>query len=133
MYADGEDLILVASDRVSVHDVVLPTPIPDKGAILTQLSLWWFGQVADLGAQSRADRGCPAGVEGSGDSLPPTRDGARRVHCPRLISLGSVLRVTERAVPSRVSGYHRDSSRRTGRSNRSSRRPPRPRLGTTNS
>lgn len=48
VYADGGDLILVASDRVSVYDVVLPTPIPDKGAILTQLSLWWFGQVADL-------------------------------------------------------------------------------------
>ena len=44
VYADGDDLILVASDRVSVYDVVLPTPIPDKGAILTQLSLWWFGQ-----------------------------------------------------------------------------------------
>jgi phosphoribosylaminoimidazole-succinocarboxamide synthase len=39
---------LVASDRVSVYDVVLPTPIPDKGGVLTQLSLWWFGQVADL-------------------------------------------------------------------------------------
>jgi phosphoribosylaminoimidazole-succinocarboxamide synthase len=48
VYADGNDLILVASDRVSVYDVVLPTPIPDKGAILTQLSLWWFGQMADL-------------------------------------------------------------------------------------
>jgi phosphoribosylaminoimidazole-succinocarboxamide synthase len=48
VYADDEDLILVASDRVSVYDVVLPTPIPDKGAILTQLSLWWFSQVADL-------------------------------------------------------------------------------------
>jgi phosphoribosylaminoimidazole-succinocarboxamide synthase len=48
VYADGQDLILVASDRVSVYDVVLRTPIPDKGAILTQLSLWWFGQVADL-------------------------------------------------------------------------------------
>ena len=48
VYADGDDLILVASDRVSVYDVVLPTQIPDKGAILTQLSLWWFGQMADL-------------------------------------------------------------------------------------
>ena len=48
VYADGQDLVLVASDRVSVYDVVLPTPIPDKGAILNQLSLWWFGQVADL-------------------------------------------------------------------------------------
>jgi len=48
VYADGDDLILVASDRVSVYDVVLPTPIPDKGTILTRLSLWWFEQLADL-------------------------------------------------------------------------------------
>ncbi|WP_116245412.1 phosphoribosylaminoimidazolesuccinocarboxamide synthase [Nocardiopsis sp. FIRDI 009] len=48
VYADGDDLILVASDRVSVYDVVLPTPIPDKGKILTQLSLWWFEQLADV-------------------------------------------------------------------------------------
>ncbi|HEX6967336.1 MAG TPA: phosphoribosylaminoimidazolesuccinocarboxamide synthase [Micromonosporaceae bacterium] len=48
VYADGEDLILVASDRVSVYDVVLPTPIPDKGRILTALSVWWFEQLADL-------------------------------------------------------------------------------------
>jgi phosphoribosylaminoimidazole-succinocarboxamide synthase len=48
VYADGDDVILVASDRVSVYDVVLPTPIPDKGALLTQLSLWWFDQLADV-------------------------------------------------------------------------------------
>jgi phosphoribosylaminoimidazole-succinocarboxamide synthase len=48
VYADGDDLILVASDRVSVYDVVLPTPIPDKGKVLTQLSLWWFDQLADV-------------------------------------------------------------------------------------
>jgi phosphoribosylaminoimidazole-succinocarboxamide synthase len=48
VYADGDDLILVASDRVSVYDVVLPTPIPDKGALLTRLSLWWFEQLADI-------------------------------------------------------------------------------------
>lgn len=48
VYADGEDLILVASDRVSVYDVILPTPIPDKGKILTALSLWWFDQLADV-------------------------------------------------------------------------------------
>jgi phosphoribosylaminoimidazole-succinocarboxamide synthase len=49
VYAAGDDeLILVASDRVSVYDVVLPTPIPDKGAILTRLSLWWFDQLADV-------------------------------------------------------------------------------------
>jgi phosphoribosylaminoimidazole-succinocarboxamide synthase len=48
LYADGADLLLVASDKVSVYDVVLPTPIPGKGKILTQLSLWWFEQLADL-------------------------------------------------------------------------------------
>jgi phosphoribosylaminoimidazole-succinocarboxamide synthase len=48
LYEDGPDLILVASDRVSVYDVVLPTPIPDKGAVLTRLSLWWFDQLADV-------------------------------------------------------------------------------------
>ena len=48
VYADGTDLILVASDRMSVYDVVLPTPIPDKGRVLTQLSLWWFDQLSDV-------------------------------------------------------------------------------------
>jgi len=48
VYADGDDLILVASDRVSVYDVVLPTPIPDRGKVLTRLSLWWFERLADV-------------------------------------------------------------------------------------
>ena len=48
LYADGDDLILVASDKVSVYDVVLPTPIPDKGKILTRLSLWWFDRLAGI-------------------------------------------------------------------------------------
>ena len=48
VYADGEDLLLVASDRVSIYDVVLPTPIPGKGRILTQLSLWWFSKLEDI-------------------------------------------------------------------------------------
>src|SRR6516225_7326978 len=48
VYADGDDILLVASDRVSVYDVVLPTPIPDKGKVLTQLSLWWFDQLSDV-------------------------------------------------------------------------------------
>jgi phosphoribosylaminoimidazole-succinocarboxamide synthase len=48
VYADGDDVILVATDRVSVFDVVLPTPIPERGKILTQLSLWWFERLADV-------------------------------------------------------------------------------------
>ncbi|SHL22100.1 phosphoribosylaminoimidazolesuccinocarboxamide synthase [Actinacidiphila paucisporea] len=42
------DLVMVASDRTSAYDWVLPTDIPDKGRVLTQLSLWWFEQFADL-------------------------------------------------------------------------------------
>src|SRR5437763_11624369 len=49
VYAVGDDqLLLVASDRLSAYDVILPTPIPDKGAVLTGLSLWWFEQLADV-------------------------------------------------------------------------------------
>ncbi|GAA4882883.1 phosphoribosylaminoimidazolesuccinocarboxamide synthase [Pseudonocardia benzenivorans] len=46
--AGGDDLLLVASDRLSIYDVVLPTTIPDKGALLTALSLWWFDRLTDL-------------------------------------------------------------------------------------
>lgn len=48
VYADGDELILVASDRMSVYDVILPTLVPDKGKILTQLSLWWFEKLGDI-------------------------------------------------------------------------------------
>jgi phosphoribosylaminoimidazole-succinocarboxamide synthase len=49
VYAVGTDqLLLVASDRLSAYDVILPTAIPDKGAVLTGLSLWWFEQLADV-------------------------------------------------------------------------------------
>ncbi|PXY26216.1 phosphoribosylaminoimidazolesuccinocarboxamide synthase [Prauserella coralliicola] len=48
LYEDGGDILLVASDRVSVYDVTLPTPIPGKGALLTQLSLWWFERFGDV-------------------------------------------------------------------------------------
>ncbi|WP_327429927.1 MULTISPECIES: phosphoribosylaminoimidazolesuccinocarboxamide synthase [unclassified Streptomyces] len=45
---EAGDLVMVASDRISAFDWVLPTEIPDKGRTLTQLSLWWFDQLADL-------------------------------------------------------------------------------------
>lgn len=44
----ADQVLLVASDRISAYDYVLDTEIPDKGAVLTQLSLWWFEQLADL-------------------------------------------------------------------------------------
>ncbi|HEX6969994.1 MAG TPA: phosphoribosylaminoimidazolesuccinocarboxamide synthase, partial [Micromonosporaceae bacterium] len=41
-------LLMVASDRISAYDHVLDSTIPDKGAVLTRMSLWWFDQLADL-------------------------------------------------------------------------------------
>ncbi len=48
-YAVGEDRILmVASDRISAFDVIMGEPIPGKGALLTQMALWWFEQLTDI-------------------------------------------------------------------------------------
>ena len=43
MYELGDDLLMVASDRISTYDAVHPTEIPDKGRVLTGLSVLWFG------------------------------------------------------------------------------------------
>jgi phosphoribosylaminoimidazole-succinocarboxamide synthase len=49
LYAlDDGRLLFVASDRISAFDYVLPTTIPDKGRVLTAMSVWWFGQLADV-------------------------------------------------------------------------------------
>lgn len=59
-----DQLLLVASDRISAYDVILDTPIPDKGTILTQLSLWWFDQLADLIPNHVVSTDVPAAVAG---------------------------------------------------------------------
>lgn len=64
VYEDGADLVLVASDRVSVYDVVLPTPIPDKGAVLTRLARWWFDRLADVVPNHLVDGPVPAEFAG---------------------------------------------------------------------
>jgi phosphoribosylaminoimidazole-succinocarboxamide synthase len=48
IYEAGDHLLMVASDRISAFDVVLPTEIPDKGRVLTGLSLFWFARTADI-------------------------------------------------------------------------------------
>jgi phosphoribosylaminoimidazole-succinocarboxamide synthase len=48
MYNFGETMLMVASDRISAFDVIMPTPIPDKGRVLTALSAFWFEQTAQL-------------------------------------------------------------------------------------
>jgi len=48
IYDVGEQLLIVATDRLSAFDVILPTPIPDKGRVLTQISLFWFELLRDV-------------------------------------------------------------------------------------
>ena len=59
---EAGDLVMVASDRISAFDWVLPTEIPDKGRVLTQLSLWWFDQLADLVPHHVLSTELPAGA-----------------------------------------------------------------------
>jgi phosphoribosylaminoimidazole-succinocarboxamide synthase len=48
MYELGDRILMVASDRISTYDVVHPTPIPDKGKVLTALSVFWFGRTGHI-------------------------------------------------------------------------------------
>lgn len=48
IYDLGDRLLIVATDRLSAFDVILPTPIPDKGRVLTQLSLFWFDKLGGI-------------------------------------------------------------------------------------
>ncbi|MDG4860037.1 phosphoribosylaminoimidazolesuccinocarboxamide synthase [Streptomyces sp. T-3] len=65
---EAGELVMVASDRMSAYDWVLPSEIPDKGRVLTQLSLWWFDQLADLMPNhvlsTELPEGAPADWEG---------------------------------------------------------------------
>ncbi|MSY85388.1 MAG: phosphoribosylaminoimidazolesuccinocarboxamide synthase [Actinobacteria bacterium] len=57
-------LLMVASDRLSIFDFVLDTTIPDKGEILTRMSLWWFDQLADLVPHHVVSTDVPDAVRG---------------------------------------------------------------------
>jgi phosphoribosylaminoimidazole-succinocarboxamide synthase len=64
LYEIDGDLLLVASDRISVYDVVLPTRIPDKGALLTQLSLSWFERLSEVAPNHVISSDVPAEFAG---------------------------------------------------------------------
>ena len=63
VYRLGSQLLIVATDRLSAFDVVLPTGIPDKGRVLTQMSIFWFDFLRDVtdDAFPRRGRGCLSG------------------------------------------------------------------------
>lgn len=62
--ARPDQVLLVASDRISAYDFVLDTPIPDKGEVLTRLSLWWCDQLADLVPNHVVSTEVPEAVRG---------------------------------------------------------------------
>lgn len=83
LYSLDGDILLVASDRISLYDVVLPTVIPDKGALLTQLSVWWFHRLRDVTPNHLI----------SGTDVPP-EFGARAMRCRplRMITVECIAR-----------------------------------------
>jgi phosphoribosylaminoimidazole-succinocarboxamide synthase len=62
----GDVLLIVASDRISAFDYVLATPIPDKGRVLTQLTAWWFDQLAGIVPNHLVSMDVPDAVAGRG-------------------------------------------------------------------
>jgi phosphoribosylaminoimidazole-succinocarboxamide synthase len=59
-----DHILVVTSDKISAYDHVLPTPIPDKGKILTQLSVWWFDQLKDVVPNHLVSLDVPEAVRG---------------------------------------------------------------------
>jgi phosphoribosylaminoimidazole-succinocarboxamide synthase len=62
--AGSGELLVVATDRISAYDFVLDTPIPDKGRVLTGLSVWWFEQLSDLVPNHLVSLDVPEAVAG---------------------------------------------------------------------
>ena len=66
MYADGDEIVMVASDRISAYDVVLPTAIPDKGKVLSQMSVFWFETTGHIVPNHYLSQDVPEEVAGKG-------------------------------------------------------------------
>jgi phosphoribosylaminoimidazole-succinocarboxamide synthase len=64
IYEDGDELIMVASDRISAFDVVLAEPIPDKGRVLTQMSIFWFETTGEIVPNHLISEDVPAEAAG---------------------------------------------------------------------
>ena len=75
---------MVASDRISAYDVVLPTPIPDKGKVLTQMSVFWFETTGHICPNHFISQDVPEEVAGRALRVQAARDVPGRVRRPRL-------------------------------------------------
>jgi phosphoribosylaminoimidazole-succinocarboxamide synthase len=86
LYAAGDELLLVASDRISTYDVVHPTPIPDKGRILTGLASFWFARLDGVTPHHLVAAQPPAlldGLDVVGAGLDPDWLAGRTMRCRR--------------------------------------------------
>lgn len=86
LYAAGDELLLVASDRISTYDVVHPTPIPDKGRILTGVSAFWFDRLSGVTPHHLVSARTPealAGLDVAGAGLDADRLAGRTMRCRR--------------------------------------------------
>ncbi len=88
----GDHLLMIATDRVSAFDVVLPNGIPDKGKILTQMSRWWFEQTGDI---------CPNHID-KGASWPPELSNVKDEWEPRSMMVKTAKRIDFECI---VRGY----------------------------
>ncbi len=97
IYDLGDRLLLVATDRISAFDCILPTGIPDKGRVLTQISAFWFGRLnephhmlsTDLAAVELPPGTDPAAVDRPQHAGPQDRGRADRMRRARLpVGLG---------------------------------------------
>ena len=130
MYADGDDILMVASDRISAYDVILPTPIPDKGKVLTQMSVFWFETTGHIVPNHYLSQDVPDEV--AGRALRVRKLDMYPVECvARGYITGSGWKEYRRPARSAGSSCPPASRSPTGCRSRSSPRRPRPRSATT--
>ena len=131
MYDLGDRLLMVASDRISAYDVVLPTAIPDKGKVLTGLSVFWFEQHRGDRAQPLLSTDVPDEVRGPRAGRAEARDLSRRVRRARATCPAPAGRSTGSAARSAASSCRPGCASPTACRSRSSRPRRRPSSAST--
>ena len=131
MYDLGDRILMVATDRISTYDVVHPTPIPDKGAVLTGLSAFWFEQTGHIVANHfvSATDGVPDDVRGRAMVVRKLRDAARSSASCAATSPARAGRTTRRPARSPGSSCRPACASPSACRRRSSRRRRRPTIG----
>ena len=115
VYDLGQQLLLVSTDRLSAFDWVLPTGIPDKGRVLTQISAFWFDRLGepnhlvttDVRQMDLPRRHRPVDAGRPNDALPKDQGGADRVRGAGISFRLGLGRVSQAAAPSAAFAFPR--------------------------